>query len=581
MRRSDCGWTGGISQRMPGLSLCTVIAMMLILFLAGCQSSPVPSDAQDSCPLDSATFNGWFQSGTASLNGVVNPANSLNNLAPDCGFYQWSQQMFMWLTSPAPSTYGGGAHIFDSPAFYDVSPPDGSGNRTLLAHTPNFIHAFPLRAAKLGAHRLPIVIDRSGRLIEAKPVDPNLKPMVRDVSGKVIEIAHARLENGRTILLDQEGKVIQTQHVASPMANADQNNASPVVQRFLVDNIALFIDPSLAVVDVEQGQAGDGSVLEAQTTANGSLVYYATMVNDVYAYFLTGVKKGAITTVTPNQFPTTPTDLSNIVNFAMANGKPNPPFPDPNALAIEVKSSWVLAAGLPNASSYITMTATVPTYNQGNPNLWTPTGQQTVQLALVGIHVVGSTAGHPEMVWATFEHTNNTPLGTYSYTKNDGTTNTVTQNTSGTWLFTGSGSNGPFNVAHMAFTGPNGAPANSIQSEPTFTISPSDTLRMFAFGSSDQFENTEVISIDNHVLQMMPQGDIRGNYFMTGATWTPFGSNPGGGNNGVGTNQLSNSTLETYAQGSNCFSCHQNINPNLPNVTTDVSHIFAGIQPLF
>src|ERR1022692_3943844 len=272
MRRSDCGWTGGISQRMPGLSLCTVIAMMLILFLAGCQSSPVPSDAQDSCPLDSATFNGWFQSGTASLNGVVNPANSLNNLAPDCGFYQWSQQLFMWLTWPAPSTYGGGAHIFDSPAFYDVSPPDGSGNRTLLAHTPNFIHAFPLRAAKLGAHRLPIVMDRSGRLIEAKPVDPNLKPMVRDVSGKVIEIAHARLENGRTILLDQEGKVIQTQHVASPMANADQNNASPVVQRFLVDNIALFIDPSLAVVDVEQGQAGDGSVLEAQTTANGSLV---------------------------------------------------------------------------------------------------------------------------------------------------------------------------------------------------------------------------------------------------------------------------------------------------------------------
>jgi len=571
----------GRSYRTMMVSLCTIIAVMLILFAAGCQSSPVPTDAQDACPLDSATFNGWFQSGTASANGVVNPANSLNTLVPDCGFYQWSQQMFMWLTSPAPSVYGGGAHIFDSPAFYDVSPPDASGNRTLLAHTPNFVHAFPLRAAKLGPHRLPTVIDQSGRLIEAKPVDVNLKPMVRDLTGNVIQIAHARLEKGRPTLLDSEGKVIQTQRLVTPILNADQKNGSPVVQRFLIDGISVFIDSLLDVVDVEQGQAGDQSVLEAQTTANGSLVYYATIVNDVYAYFLTGVKKGSITTVTPNQFPTTSTDLNNIINFATANGKPNPPFPDPNALAIEVKSSWVLASGLPNAGNYITMTATVPTYDQSNSNQWTQNGQQTVQLALVGMHVVGSTLGHPEMVWATFEHMGNTPLATYSYTKNDGTTNTVTQNTSGSWVFTANGSSGPFNVPHMDFTGPSGSPANSIQAEAGFTISPSDTLRQFAFGSSSQFENTEVISIDNHVLQMMPSGDIRGNYFMTGATWTPFGSNPGGSNNGVGTNQLSNSTMETYAQGSNCFSCHQNLTPNLPNVTTDVSHVFAGIQPLF
>ena len=84
-------------------------------------------------------------------------------------------------------------------------------------------------------------------------------------------------------------------------------------------------------------------------------------------------------------------------------GVPNPPFPDSNALAIEVKSSWVLAAGLPNLSSYIIITATIPIYNQATPNLWTPTGQQTAQLALVGIHVIGSAAGHPEMVWATRE----------------------------------------------------------------------------------------------------------------------------------------------------------------------------------
>ena len=568
-------------------------AISALLIFVGCQKPPVPNDAQDACPLDSTTFSGWFQSGTPSVNGVVNPADSRNAPVPDCGFYQWSEQMFMWLTSPAPSTYGGGSHIFDSQAFFDVSPPDASGNRTLLAHTPGFIHAFPLRVAKLGPHRLPIVIDRAGQMLEVRPPNPNLKPLVRDPSGKTVEIAHARIERGRTILLDQEGKVIGAQHLAAPVEMADRKTTSPmIVQKFVIDRLPIFIDSALAVIDVEQGQAGDDSVLQAQTTANGSLVYYATMVNDVYAYYLTGAKKGLLTTVTPNQFPTTQTDLDQVVAFAVANGRPNPPFPDPNALAVEVKSSWVLASSLPNLSSYITMTATIPTYDQSNPNLWTQNGQQTVQLALVGMHVVGSTGGHPEMVWATFEHTNNTPLASFSYTANDGTTHNVNQDLSGNWVFAASNFSDTPNQPHMFFNGP---PANTIQSEAGFTISPSDTLRVEPFGvdGNNLFENTEVISIDNHVLTLMPNGDVRGNYIMTGATWTPFGSNPGFGNNGVGTNKLANATMETYAQGSNCFSCHQNFsNPPPANVTNQVSHVFwqgpdkngnptGGLQPLF
>ncbi|HEV2444972.1 MAG TPA: hypothetical protein VGS58_03585, partial [Candidatus Sulfopaludibacter sp.] len=428
------------SRRTLRLTLLAAAALMPILFSAGCAAPPpVPTDAQDACPLPAATFAGWFQSGSVSLNGVVNPADSLNtNPKPNCGFYAWSDQMFMWLTSPAPSAYGGGAHIFDSPAFFDVSPPDAANHRTFLAHTPGLIRAFPIRDAQRGPHGLPVVRDSSGRLLEFKLPDPSLKPLVRDPSGKTVEIAHVRLENQRPVLLDQEGSVIAAQHVPTALAAteaASSNAALP--QKFLIDGIGIFIDPSLAVIDVEQGQADD-SVLEAQTTANGSLVYFATMVNDVYAYFLTGVKDGAIATTPPNQFPTTATDLNNIVAFATAHGKGSPPFPDPNALAVEVKSSWVVAAGLPNLSSYITMTATIPTYNKANPNLWTPSGQQTVQLALVGMHVVGTTMGHPEMVWATFEHVGNAPPATYSYNSTGGL-KSVTQNTSGTWLFSASG----------------------------------------------------------------------------------------------------------------------------------------------
>ena len=81
---------------------------------------------------------------------------------------------------------------------------------------------------------------------------------------------------------------------------------------------------------------------------------------------------------------------------------------------------------------------------------------------------------------------------------------------------------------------------------------------------------------------MMPSGDVRNNYFMTGATWTIGGAAPNGSNE-VGTSQLSNTTMETFQQGpdntttngsSNCFSCH------VTNQTS-VSHVFSALKPLF
>lgn len=233
------------------------------------------------------------------------------------------------------------------------------------------------------------------------------------------------------------------------------------------------------------------------------------------------------------------------------------------------------------------MAATVPTYNESNTNQWTPSGQQTIQLALVGMHVVGSTAGHPEMIWSTFEHVGNTPDGAYSYVNTSNVTTPIAQNTAGTWLFSSSSSAGPFNDVHMQFSAPD------IVAVPPFTISPSDTIRRKAWGAGSDVSpnpldptpaasNTEIISINNSVRGMMANGDIRSNYVFKGATWTIGGAAPGAGNQ-VGTSALSNSTMETYQQGkdttkadgfSNCFSCHV-------NNTTSVSHVYGALQPLF
>ena len=363
------------------------------------------------------------------------------------------------------------------------------------------------------------------------------------------------------------------------------------------------------LIEVEQGQA-DGAVLESQ---NSSLIYYGIMVNDVYAYFLTGQKDGQILHgVARPQFPTTMADLNAITSFASAHGAS---FLDSQALAVEVKTSWVEAASLSNPNDYITIEGTVPTYNTSSSTTWTSTGTKTTKLALVGVHVVGSTGGfpgHPEMIWSTFEHFGNTPNAAYQYVNKNGVLTSVPQNVAGTWLFSASNSSGPFNNMHMTQSGSSiqALPKPPATTPPPFTISPSDTIRWKAFGAASDISpnpidgntansNTEIISINNNISGMMAAGDVRNNYFMTGATWTIGGApptagqpSPGNPGNQVGTSQLANSTMETYEDGndttssntgtnfnSNCFSCHAS--GGSPIDITVLSHIYGVINPLF
>ncbi len=625
-------------------AMLIVIAVLLMVGFNNCGGSPplnsltlLPKDPSPTCTVPAATFQTWFAPNPITANGAVQPANSVSfPNTPNCSFYQWAMQDFLWLTSPTTSAYGGSGLILDSPAFFDVSPPVGSegGARTLLPHTAGFIHPLALRAAQADAQGLQITFDASGAPIQVQPAERGAVLTVVNAAGQRVQVAHAKLgPNGKPILLDSNGTVIQAlpSGGVKPQVRLGKVKAEiPTMitaTRFIIDGIPIFVDPSLAVIDVEQGEADTNGVLEAQTSANGSLIYYATIVNDVYAYYLTGFKDGAISLpgdgiCTPSGgspcFPTTGAQLSQIVSFATGHTT----FPDANALAIEIKSAWVVAAGLPNLSSYITMNATIPTYNPSVPpppgtTTLTATGQQTVQLALVGMHVVGSASGHPEMIWATFEHVNNAPTGTYSYVNASNATVSVNQNvsqvptiggSSAPWLFS-STSASTFNIQNMsvnAFSTPatitaNGPPALG-------TISPSNTIRWKAFGGASDVDpnpidastaasNTEIIAINNSVQSMLISGDVRANYILTGATWTVFGGAPTGSGASqascasspttgcpVGTSALSNTTMETYDQGkdttlanggTNCLTCHSGGN------TTVVSHVFAGIKPLF
>jgi hypothetical protein len=594
-------------SRPPLVAVGLLMLFALFSNPSSLNAQSIPNDPQINCTISSTQFATWFQTGSPSLNGVVNPADSLNfSDSPNCPFYQWAQQMFLWLTSPAPATYcGGGAHVFDSPAFFDVSPPDSSNKRTFISHTCNPLGGvnrfLNLRAAQAGPHGLPVIMDKAGRLLEVETpqVGPGGKPLVFSPSGLAVEIQSVNLsKDGKAIFLDKAGKAISgVRPILQTRLPQTPSNKTLIVQKFMSGNRPIFLDPFGNVVEVEQGQAGGGGVLMSQT---GSLVYYAIMVNDVYAYLLTGLDANQINLTFPGQFPTTPNDLAQISAFASTH---HVTFPDPNALAVELKTSWVEASTLPDSSSYVTMMATIPTYPTPPTNPWTPNGSKTVKLALAGMHVVGSTGtnaspggpGHPEMIWATFEHIGNTPLGTYTYNSTAGV-KTVNQNTAGTWLFSKSNSNGPFNCMLMSEQAGSIVLANSTPPCPPASFSASDTMRDQPFGAmlgvspnpidgSDTASNTEIISLNNGINSnvnphaLMPSGDVRNNYYLAGATWTIFGGPPGGGNQ-VGTSSLAGSTMETYQQPSNCFGCHVSGPSAHGQATTDISHIFSNLQPL-
>lgn len=461
----------------------------------------LPADVSVSCTVSPADFDKWFLSGKATENGVVSPANSVtfpheNN----CSFYLWSQQMFLWLTSPLP---GQGITVMESPLFYSVSPAN-NGKRVLIPHT----------------------------------------------AGKNLKVSATLIQSGpnrKLLLLDAAGNV----------------------------------------VDSEEGQA-TGDALMAQ---NGSLVYYISMVNDVYAFYLNGTRDRKLNA---SQFPTTAGARDSICAYARTKGVT---LPDSNALAMELKTSWVEASTLSNTSNYVTIDADIPVYKKTD-NTWipvVPNRDTTVKLALVGIHVVGSLAGHPEMSWATFEHNKNTPNAAYSYLTTNNTVKTVPADGGTGWLFTSNPADKNPNVSHMKVSGA------TITADSGFIISASNTLRTKPWGitpdgvpnqqdTSASASNSEIISINNAVNMLLVGNDLRKNYNLIGATWTFGGNAPDGtmysGPNSskgasIGASKLANSTMETYFQSgkflnTSCFTCHRDHkSPTLdPN---SLSHIFTEI----
>ncbi len=548
----------------------------------------LPTNVSPTCVVSPVQFASWFASGSVTPNGIVEAADGLTFLpSSNCDFYKWSAQMFLWLTSPAPAKYGAGSHVFDSPVFYDVSPVDGSGNRTLIPNAPNRIRNFSQFITQFGKRGTPVVADTAGKLRNGIRVEtgPTGKPAVRSKTGQLTEIQRTEIApNGKASFLDATGKAIDAlAQNGNPVLRDKAGKPVEIRGRTVIKGKTFLIDAAGNIVDTEQGQAGGGAVLMAQPAQgqqNGSLVYYALQVNDVYAYFLTGTKDNQILPAA-TQFPTTSQQLAQIKAYGLQHNKT---FPDANALTVEVKSSWIEADGLANPGDYVTIEATIPTYTQTSNTQWTLSGTKTAKLALVGMHVVGTVAGQPEMLWATFEHVNNTANAAYTYTTTNNTTQTVPQPTSGTYLFTSFPlPANPDDAKNQRMT----VSTTGIAADPGQTIGPSNLLRLTPWGTAPGAtftgNNTDVVSLNNSVISQLAAGDVRKNYLHIGTVWTKGGAPPSTGVQ-VGTTALANTTMETYFQNSvNCFGCHSDP-PMLGgpgNQDGGISHIWGPLKPLF
>ncbi len=304
-------------------------------------------------------------------------------------------------------------------------------------------------------------------------------------------------------------------------------------------------------VDAESiAQAGGGGVLIDQA---GQPVFYAIAIDSTWYNF-----------ARTNGFNTQ-------AGFQGAPDSLN--FPTAGAGAIEVKSSWRIAAVgdsvlIPDASSrFFTTRTRIPTVTIVDSQFIADTTKmRDATLALVGMHVVGTVPGHPEFIWASFEQVDNAPMcsATPAPALNDSTGKPWSLYPGGVGCATGN--------------------CNKVNKPASFT--PIPICRVLAYGdTSTATPNSQNIqSLNASVQGQLASGSILRSYRLVGGQWTTPGGLPatlGSGGNVRGSPLLANTTMESFHQGTvqgakgaiTCFNCHNGGTARSPK-KLDVSHVW-------
>lgn len=511
------------------------------------------------CAVSQTAFQSWLAATPAAGNpaSFVPPNSATFAPTSDCSFYQWGAQMFLWLMSPNAS---GTLNLY-SPSFYSVIKTGGSfnyvQNPTTTATTNAKAGALPKIPLSLGVR------------------------VNKPIGAAAAERAKSRMAVNRTVIATVTGT-----------GAAATTSGQTVDETGQADGGVLVLNGNPVYLSGKSGPA------------TYPVVYYGIAVNDVFNGLR--VNNGNV----PYFNDTTNQNVGNMpVSLAQAQQiqtASSATFADINQLALEVKTSWVDTAYVPKAMLPFMMqgTADVPAFTSSTVNgqmvlTWDGTTMATRTLALVGMHVVGSVAGHPEMVWATFESKFNAPDNSYFYY--DSTYNATTQTCGGggttcvkqvpyvgavpTLLYNGQLATAPTSIAQTASSTNNDSTITSVSS----TLVPTNVVRLNPWGSQQPSaaavgnsvitNNTNLLSLDlsldGQLLTTGTNGPVLAGYTQIGSIWSngviPFLYNT----QLFGSLYLANTTMETFEQSTtqsptaqNCFTCHS----TSPGAT--VSHVF-------
>ncbi|MBL4692771.1 MAG: hypothetical protein JKY92_05525 [Magnetovibrio sp.] len=322
-------------------------------------------------------------------------------------------------------------------------------------------------------------------------------------------------------------------------------------------------------------QAGTDGIL---VDHNGNAVYYSQYLNEAYTKFIR------------DNFE----NDKNIIDPALIRGfSPDTPFP---VGSIELKASWKIVEPGEDASEFYTMDASVYQLANSGGNIVVDTTKiRKVKLALVGFHIGGIVNGHPEMIWATFEHIKNTPSVPAKFEPT-----TIVSNKDFTFYKAGT----PYSGCNVNYAG---SPYLKLDEATQKLLPIVEGCLQYEYGNSaenDPILQASVEKNDKHIktlnkivrkhLQDPDEDKVWSNYREVGSIWfrptnalkpdmtlaTDFA--PDGSQFLIGSLKLSNSTIETFTQYpasvNNCFRCH-NTQQRFPPAASDGTHLLP-LKPM-
>ena len=215
----------------------------------------------------------------------------------------------------------------------------------------------------------------------------------------------------------------------------------------------------------------------------------------------------------------------------------------------------------------------------------------------MALHVVGTTPGHPEFVWASFEHVENSPTPPKAPLGDGDIVNSQKDFT----FYRKNKLRNECNINPVPDDVSTPAVTLAFLSQANQTLVPIvDVFREFNSGGDGVGLDDDVCTINNSVrtkLATIPGLAVWSNYQLIGAVWFknpardfaagenfPFPPPAAANDMFAGEQKLSNSTMETFTQRKqvNCFGCHdtskvfKDNGDQLPGLKIRVSHVIRN-----